>query len=420
MQQIADSLKTLGLSEYAQQFAENPAPGIGISSTPHANRESPIRNAAFLRSVQEGFVSTVPTTDRCKDRTEVQGKKWQEFKREEPIMHMMQSRRRFLATLSAAGAAGLIEARNSAAAESSLETTTVRLARPPTICIAAQYVVEELLTAEGFGAVHYVPADGGVGQAKALANGEIDFSLHFAAPLIIPIDRGEMITVIAGVHVGCFQLFAREGIRSIAELKGKTVGTQGIGSSPHVFLSSMATLVGLDPVKDIRWVTSSSVKPMDLFAEGKIDAFLGFPPEPQQLRARNIGRVIVNSVVDRPWSQYFCCMLSANKDYVRKYPVATKRVLRAILKAADLCATEPARVAQQMVDRGFTPRYDYALQTLSEVSYAKWRDYDPEDTMRFYALRLREAGMIKSNPNKIVADGTDWRFLNELKRELKG
>ena len=104
---------------------------------------------------------------------------------------------------------------------------------------------------------------------------------------------------------------------------------------------------------------------------------------------------------------------------MRNYPVATKRVLRAILKANELCATEPARAARRLVDGGFTDRYDYALQTLTELPYDKWRDYDPEDTVRFYALRLREAGMTKSSPQKIIADGTDWRFLNELKRELK-
>ena len=73
-----------------------------------------------------------------------------------------------------------------------------------------------------------------------------------------------------------------------------------------------------------------------------------------------------------------------------------------------------------MVDRGFTTEYDYALQTLNEVPYNKWRDYDTEDTIRFWALRLREAGLIKSSPNKLIAEATDWRFLNELKRELKG
>jgi len=94
-------------------------------------------------------------------------------------------------------------------------------------------------------------------------------------------------------------------------------------------------------------------------------------------------------------------------------------VLRAVLKAADLCASEPDRVARRIVTGGFAETYDYALQTLSEIPYEKWRDYDPEDTMRFYALRLHESGLIKSSPNKIIADGTDWRFLNELKRELK-
>jgi NitT/TauT family transport system substrate-binding protein len=112
-------------------------------------------------------------------------------------------------------------------------------------------------------------------------------------------------------------------------------------------------------------------------------------------------------------------MVAGNREYVQSHPVATKRVLRAILKATDLCATEPTRVARQIVDGGFTPRYDYALQTFNEVPYDKWREYDAEDTVRFYALLMREVGFIKSSPQKIIAEGTDWRFLNELKRELK-
>ena len=147
-------------------------------------------------------------------------------------------------------------------------------------------------------------------------------------------------------------------------------------------------------------------------------AFWACRPNRKSLHARQVGHVIVDSTVDRPWSQYFCCMLMGHREFVRKYPIATKRVTRAILKAADLCATEPARAARLLVDGGFTERYDYALQTLSGLPY-KWREYDAEDTIRFYALRLRETGFIKSSPQKIIAEGTDWRLLNELKRELK-
>ena len=201
------------------------------------------------------------------------------------------------------------------------ETTTIRLAKNPSICIAPQYVVSDLLNAEGFADVVYVEFDAGVEQTKAIAKGDIDFTLHFSGPLLLEIDRGATVTILAGVHVGCFELFAKEGIRSVADLKGRTVGQQGLGSSPHVFISAMATLVGLDPAKDIEWVTSAKVKPIELFAEGKIDAFLGFPPEPQRLRAQNIGHVIVNSAQDRPWSQYYCCMLAGNREFVRKIPL---------------------------------------------------------------------------------------------------
>jgi NitT/TauT family transport system substrate-binding protein len=300
------------------------------------------------------------------------------------------------------------------------ETTTIRLAKNSSICIAPQYVMSDLLNAEGFTNVVYVESDAGVEQTKAVAKGDLDFTLHFSGPLLLQIDRGLSIAVLAGLHVGCFELFAKEGIHSLADLKGRTVGQQGVGSSPHVFISAMATLVGLDPAKDIDWVTSASVKPIELFAEGKIDAFLGFPPEPQRLRAENIGHVIVNSALDRPWSQYFCCMLAGNREFVRKNPIATKRLVRAMLRATDLCVSEPTLVAQRMVDKGFTTRRDYAVQTLADVPYNRWRDYDPEDTIRFYALRLREAGMLKSNPAKIIADAADWRFLNEVRRELGG
>ena len=84
-----------------------------------------------------------------------------------------------------------------------------------------------------------------------------------------------------------------------------------------------------------------------------------------------------------------------------------------------LLRSRAERAAQQLVDGGFADRLDYAQQTLSEVPFERWRDFDPEDSLRFFALRLHEVGMITSSPNQILAEGTDWRFLNELKRELK-
>jgi NitT/TauT family transport system substrate-binding protein len=331
-------------------------------------------------------------------------------------------RRKFIAGVAAlAGSAGLFgHDRRPASAEPLPETTRLRLVQIPSICQAPQYVAEQLLQEEGFTDVAYIKRPGATkGIETALASGEADINMHFAAPLVMRLDAGDPIVVLAGGHVGCFELFATDRVRAIRDLKGKTVAIRELGSSQHVFLSSMLAYVGLDPSKDVHFELHAPADSIQLLASGKVDAFLGFPPEPQELRARRIGHVVVNSSVDHPWSQYFCCMVAANREFVRKHPVATKRALRAILKAADICAVAPARSAQLLVDKGYANHYDYALQAVMDTPYDRWREYDPEDTIRFYALRLHEVGMIKSDPNKLVAQGTDWRFLNELKRELK-
>ena len=332
-------------------------------------------------------------------------------------MPMVQTRRRFLTTLSMAGAAGLLRAPPPLAAEGALETTTVRIAKIPAICLAPQYVSEELLRAEGFTDIRFVDLPQVAGYVQAIGRGEADFSTAEATYVIQEIVGGALVVVVAGVHVGCYELFAQQNIRHIGELMGKRVAAHN-----PVLLKLIVAQVGLDPAHDLNWVSIAdpSVNPVELFAQGKIDAFLAFPPHPQELRARRVGHVLINTATDRPWSRYFCCLMFGNQEYVRNHPVTTKRAMRAILKTADLCAIQPNRVAQRLVNRGFTPRYDYALQTLNDVPYDNWREYDPEDTIRYYALRLSDIGLIKSTPQKIIAAGTDWRFLDELKRELKG
>jgi NitT/TauT family transport system substrate-binding protein len=334
------------------------------------------------------------------------------------------SRREILGRLTLAGTAGLLGlCPKPITADPPLEATRVRLHKMAGICIAPQYVAEELLYLEGFTEVQYVEIE--LTELtreiyRHLASGAVDIGMAFAPPFIIQVDAGAPIVILGGVHVGCFELFGTEQVRAIRDLKGRIVAVPEHRGVHHLFVASMAQYVGLDPHKDITWVIHPRAEAMQLLAEGKIDALVGFPPVPQELRAKKIGHVVVNSALDRPWSQYFCCIVTANREFVRKHPVATKRALRAILKATDICALEPDRAAQRIVDKGFTPRYDYALQTMQEIPYNRWREYDPEDTVRFYALRLHEIGLIKSTPQKIIAQGTDWRFFNELKRELKG
>jgi NitT/TauT family transport system substrate-binding protein len=299
------------------------------------------------------------------------------------------------------------------------ETRTLRLDHRPSICVAPQYVAEDLLRSEGFTDIQYIPKSGPKEIEPALASGEIDIAMHFAAPNVIRVEAGDQITMLAGGHIGCFELFGAGQVRSIRDLQGKAVAVAELGGPSHVFVSSMAAYVGLNPAQDITWVTLPAAESIQRLEAGTIDAFLGFPPEPQSLRARGIGHSVLNSTLNKPWSQYFCCMVTGNREFVQKHPIATKRTLRAILKAADLCAERPEQAARTLVDKGYAAQYDFALQLMKELPYGKWREYDPEDTVRFYSLRLQEIGMIKSAPDRIIQSGTNWQFLNELKQELK-
>ena len=328
-------------------------------------------------------------------------------------------RRSFLGSLAIAGAAGITGIRPAlAAAEPLPETKRLRIAQVPNNCYAPQYMAEEMLRGEGFSDLQYVRLAGSGPIYVALAKGEIDLTMAFSSGFVLQADAGAPIVMLAGMHPGCLELVASSRIRTVRDLKGRSVAVPALNSAQHGFLASVVGHVGLDPRRDINWVVVKQEELMGQVAESRVDATILFPPHSYEWRAKKVGHVIVNMTTDRPWSQYFCCVLTGNREFVRRNPVATKRALRAILKGANLCAN-PEPVAEHLVSRGFYKNHDITLQMLRDLPYARWRDYDTEDTVRYYALRLHEAGMIKSSPKKILAEATDFRFLNELKKELK-
>jgi NitT/TauT family transport system substrate-binding protein len=285
--------------------------------------------------------------------------------------------------------------------------------------MAPHFVAEDILRAEGFTDVQYVSLPDLAGTEHALATGEADLNINYALRLVSRLDAGDPMVVLAGVHAGCVEILGSDRVRSIRDLRGKKIAAGRVASGLPQLIGVLLEQIGLAAPRDVEIVDRPAPEAIALFNEGKVDAFVGIPPEPQEIRASGIGHVLLDTGVDRPWSQYFCCMLSVNRDFYRSSPVAAKRAVRAILKAADACSVDSDGAARLLVDRGHTPSYEYARQTLRHLEYRAWRDFDPGDSLRFYGLRLREAGLIKSSPNNLVAEGADWRILKELKKELK-
>jgi len=225
--------------------------------------------------------------------------------------------------------------------------------------------VEDLLAAEGFSDVQFV------GEATAadntLVSGDAHMGMLFLGPFLWRLDDSAPLLILSGGHVGCLELFAHEPIRSVRDLRGRGVALVALGDARHLFLATMMAYIGLDPRKDVTFVAGSPRETMRLFEEKKVDACMASSPIAQELAAKRIGHVVVNSSVDYPWSQYYCCVVAGHREFVQSSPVATKRALRAILKDADICELEPERAARSLVSEGLTQSYDYTLQSMSSV-----------------------------------------------------
>ena len=250
----------------------------------------------------------------------------------------------------------------------------------------------------------------------------IDISPEFAALSMYSIEQHKPpIKFLAGLHVGCYALIGSNRVNTVRDLKGKTVWAGSVkNGGPHIFFSSIVAYVGLDPHKDINYVWVKKNEAMRMFHEGKVDAFMSFPPGPQELMDKGIGHLLVDTNVDKPWSQYFCCMITGQSDFVKKNPIATRRAIRAILKANDIVARDPEFALRVLQEKKIWKKSEtkYILQALKDIPYGKWREYNPEESIRFNALRLHEVGMVKTSPDEFIAKYADWSHLNSLKQEL--
>jgi len=342
--------------------------------------------------------------------------------------------KRTAGTAAALGGAGLIAAcappgPTSAASPGATlpppETTTVRLVSSPA-CDPPTALAKEFLLEEGFTEVQYVRVP--VTTTEWLTADKADFNSGYGNLIVANVDAGLPIVALAGIHPGCFELFVRPGIATIRDLRGRTVAVNAKNASDQYFgfFSILLAHVGVAPT-DVNFI---EIKPdttalRDAFVDGRSEAFIAAAQFGPALRRdpKNPGTVILDTTMDKPWSQYYCCQLVANRDWARRYPIATKRVTRAVLRAADAVTKDRARAAHEYVARGFfatpSPTDEQVFtEVIRDLSY-DWRDLDPEETLRFFALRLADAKLIKSSAQQIITQGSDFAYMRQLRSELK-
>jgi NitT/TauT family transport system substrate-binding protein len=355
-----------------------------------------------------------------------------------PGSHDLVTRRELLqraaGTAAALGGAGLIAAcapsgSPIAAPGATLpppETTTVRFVSPAA-CDPPTAVAKQFLLEEGFTNIQYVRVP--VTTAEWLTADKADFHSGYSNFIVANVDAGLPILTLAGIHPGCFELFARPGIASIADLRGRTIAVTAKNASDQFygFFTILLAYIGVAP-SEVNFIEiGPDVNALrDAFVDGRSEAFIAPAASGPALHRnpKNPGKVILDTTMDKPWSQYYCCQLVVNRDWARRNPIATKRVTRAVLRATDAVAKDRAAAAHQFVAGGFfsttpaTTDEDIVNEVIRDLSY-DWRELDPEETLRFFALRLADAKLIKGTAQQIIAQGSDFAYMRQLRTELK-
>jgi NitT/TauT family transport system substrate-binding protein len=278
----------------------------------------------------------------------------------------------------------------------------------------------DYLREEGFTDVRYVNTP--FFERGWLLNREADVSLGHPEFITASLDAGVPLVMLAGLHSGCLEVWAGPGIQNIGELRGKKIAVLRTDTSDqfYAFFATLLGYVGIDPLKEVQFIDAGGNRQemINAFIEGRADAILTASGPAFRRLPKAPGHVILATTTDKPWSQYLCCTLVAHRDWARQNPIATKRVTRAVLRATDRAAKDPLRAAHDAVAAGgvFADE-SITTETMAMCTY-DWRDLDPEETLRFFALRLAEAKLITSTPQQLIAQGTDLAYMRQLRKEL--
>ena len=340
-------------------------------------------------------------------------------------MQIIQNRRDFLVSTSLAAAAGVLGARRSLADEGPPETTTIRLA------FTTGHLLCPCWTGRGAAARRRASRTSNTCKPPEAS----------ASPQMIAKRRRRLRRQLrrhGRLPSGCRPAAHRarrpacrllRAVRARADPQHQRPEgparrhPERSNSSGHLYLSIMATLrrprrpAGLRVDRAVpmamRWSSSPTARPMPSSA---------FRPEPQELRARGIDRVILSTVSDRPWSQYLLLHDLRQPRLGARAPCRDQALsARGLQGRRVLRRPTPSmpRVVWSMA--GSRRSTTTPSRRSSELPYELWHEYDSEDSMRFCGLRLHEAGMLRIHaPNALLAEGTDWSFRQRAEARAEG
>ena len=300
------------------------------------------------------------------------------------------------------------------------ETKTIRLALAP--CDTPLMIAERYLQEEGFTDVQFGVAP----SVAALTDGKADLVITYPPWLTSAAEGGKAVIAIGPLHPGCLELWAPTNVATLKDMRGRTVVVRAKtpDDPTYPYMAIGLKNAGVDP-SEVNFVVQPDANLTQLFLGGKSDLlFLATTPLVAfKSNPANVAKfhVVLDQAMEAPWSQQNCCFLTVTTDWLRANPVAAKRALRAVYRAADSLPKDRADAAKIATDKGLfggAANVELVRGAANMVPY-DWRKYDIAESMRFHGKLLNAVGLLKLTPGEIVTKATDPRFAKELATELK-
>lgn len=187
-----------------------------------------------------------------------------------------------------------------------------------------------------------------------VATNKID-AVMLTPSLFKAMEQGLNIKITDGIHTGCIQGAApkNSGIKSPADLKGKTVGVESMGGIPMIEISSQMIKAGLDPTKDVKWVVYPAPQLSVAMEKGDIDCFATWDPYAEIAVEKGAVKFFSNTF-DEDLKDKLCCFVGINGKTISDRPEVAKKITEAFSLAGKYISENPSEAAKIAIDKKYT------------------------------------------------------------------